>query len=938
MDTYMRPSDRPAVESVPRKRGPAYKRMPVLGRQKELHWHTFLLALGVTAAFFLPYIIMSHGYFFFRGDFNVQQIPFYQMCHQMVKEGNIFWNWQTDLGVNFIGSYSFYLLGSPFFWLTLPFPNWMVPYLVAPLLILKFACSAFTAYFYIRRFTRTPRAAMVGALLYAFSGFSIHNLFFNHFHEAIVFFPVLLLAVEQFIADNRRGALAVAVFICALSNYFFFFGMAVFCVIYWFIRMLTGCWSLSLGRLAAFAGEILLGVGMAAVILVPAYLSVMQNNRVSSISAGWGALLYGREQIYANILQSIFFPPEINGNPVMVPAAEVKWSSVAAWLPLFSMTGVIGFVRAKKGHWLRRVLLTLLVMAMIPILNSAFYAFNSAYYARWFYMPVLMMSLATAMSLEDRTVDWDRAFKQTAGATLLLILILAFFPAKLEDGRVTEWGLYLKDDGNGRAYLLQFAVICAVAAASLLLLRVLLPLRKKSPRRFAQAAALAVCAVTLGYGLYFIGNGKVSARAVDEDYIGRLVEGRGDLPGDSNGQYRIDVYDGLSNTGMFLGYQSIQAFHSIVPASVMDFYPFVGVERAVASRPETEIYGVRPLLSVKYLLCYSSRSFEENGKPKMPGYVFLEEQNGYKIYENQNYIPYGFTYDYYMDFAACQAYEKNDRALLMLKAVLLDEEQIQRHGDILTDLGRDYKVKGTAAAGVSPEDMTGLSAEEIMNRINDAQRDDPRKPLALSEEGMAADAAARAKTAAKSFAADSRGFTAEVELERENLVFFSVPYEKDGWTATVDGRPADIETVNVGFMAVRVPEGAHTVRFDYMTPGLKEGCLIAVGSLAVLLLYVLVVFLWRRRRPDRWLVAYPEGDTLARRFAADQAAEEVLLANAAEAIARKGAARKKAAGKDTAHSGAAHETAGKQAGQNAPPPPVPDDASPDSPNDPQERS
>ena len=890
MENLMNPPGQPVVTAPPPKTGPAYKRMPVLGRQKELHWQTFLIALGVTAAFFLPYIIMSHGYFFFRGDFNVQQIPFYQMCHQMVKEGNIFWNWQTDLGVNFIGSYSFYLLGSPFFWLTLPFPNWMVPYLIAPLLILKFACSAFTAYFYIRRFTRTPRAAMVGALLYAFSGFSIHNLFFNHFHEAIVFFPVLLLAVEQFIADNRRGALAVAVFICAVTNYFFFFGMAVFCVIYWFIRMFAGCWSLSLRRLLAFAAEILLGVGLAAVILLPAVLSVLQNNRVNSISAGWSALLYGREQIYANILQSLFFPPEINGNPVMVPEAEVKWSSVAAWLPLFSMTGVIGFARARKGHWLRRVLLALLVMAMIPILNSAFYAFNSAYYARWFYMPVLMMCLATAMSLEDRSVDWDRAFKWTAGATLLLILILAFFPAKLADGRVAEWGLYLKDSGDSHAYLLQFIVICATAAVSLLLFRIILPLRKKSPKRFTRAAVLGICAVTLGYGLYFIGCGKVSARSVDEDYIGRLVEGRVDLPGDSDA-YRIDVYDGLSNTGMFLGYRSIQAFHSIVPASIMDFYPYVGVERAVASRPETDIYGVRPLLSVKYLLCYSNRSFEENGKPKMPGYVFLEEQNGYKIYENQNYIPYGFTYDYYMSFDACDAYEKNDRALLMLKAILLDDEQIQRHGDILTDLGQDYRVEGTAVSGIDEEAAAGLSAAEIMERIKAGQQADPRTPLDLSAEGMAADAAARAKTAAKSFETDSRGFTAQVELERENLVFFSVPYEKDGWTATVDGQPADIETVNVGFMAVRVPAGAHTVRFDYMTPGLRYGCLIAAGSLLLFILYLIVVSACKRRRPERWIVEYPEGDKLARRFAADQAAEEVLLAGTAEAAARKTAKR-----------------------------------------------
>ena len=118
--------------------GFSYSKKTVLKPRKEKYLSTFLLGLLVSAAFFVPYMIMSEGYFTFYGDFNVQQIPFYQECHKAIREGNIFWSWSTDLGANFIGSYSFYLLGSPFFWLTVPFPNSLVPYLIGPLLILKF--------------------------------------------------------------------------------------------------------------------------------------------------------------------------------------------------------------------------------------------------------------------------------------------------------------------------------------------------------------------------------------------------------------------------------------------------------------------------------------------------------------------------------------------------------------------------------------------------------------------------------------------------------------------------------------------------------------------------------------------------------------------------------------------------------------------------------
>ena len=105
----------------------SYKKAMSLRPQKELWLSTFLIALATATVIFLPFIIKDNGYFLFYGDFNVQQIPFYQLCHDAVRNGNFGWNQYTDLGVNFIGSYSFYLLGSPFFWLTIPFPNWMVP-------------------------------------------------------------------------------------------------------------------------------------------------------------------------------------------------------------------------------------------------------------------------------------------------------------------------------------------------------------------------------------------------------------------------------------------------------------------------------------------------------------------------------------------------------------------------------------------------------------------------------------------------------------------------------------------------------------------------------------------------------------------------------------------------------------------------------------------
>ena len=297
----------------------SYEKKHTLKKHKERGAGTFFLALMIATAFFVPFIVYGKGYFIFFGDFNVQQIPFYQMCHEAIKSGELGWNWLTDLGSGFIQSYSFYLLGSPFFWLTLPFPNHFVPYLMGPLLILKFSLAAFTSYYYIRRFTRTPFAAQVGALLYAFSGFSVYNIFFNHFHEAIILFPLLLLSMELLITENKRGLFAVTVALCAINNYFFFFGMVVFSIIYWFIRNISGAIKFRFSRFLTLIAEAVFGVALSAFILLPSVIFITGNGRVSEFLTGWSGIVSGKEQISLNIIECFFSPPDFPARPVFFP-------------------------------------------------------------------------------------------------------------------------------------------------------------------------------------------------------------------------------------------------------------------------------------------------------------------------------------------------------------------------------------------------------------------------------------------------------------------------------------------------------------------------------------------------------------------------------------------------------------------------------------------
>jgi hypothetical protein len=84
-------------------------------KDKDALKRLILLSGLVGLAIFLPFIISDGGRLSLVSDFNHQEIPFNIHSNWAIKNGAVRWDWYTDLGVNFIGAFSFYTLGSPFF-------------------------------------------------------------------------------------------------------------------------------------------------------------------------------------------------------------------------------------------------------------------------------------------------------------------------------------------------------------------------------------------------------------------------------------------------------------------------------------------------------------------------------------------------------------------------------------------------------------------------------------------------------------------------------------------------------------------------------------------------------------------------------------------------------------------------------------------------------
>ena len=779
------------------------------GQSHKKFWQAAGLCALTAAIFFLPFYLLDGGFFHYAGDFNSQQISFYRYMNGFVKGAgypdsafagaprNTF-SWATDLGSGVMNAYSFYLYGSPFFWLSVLLPQSWLPYMMVPLLVLKFGVAGGGAFLYLRRYVKNENYAVLGACLYALSGFAVYNVFFNHFVDVVALFPYLLWALDEAIYENRHGLFAFWVAVNLLNNYFFFVGQVLFLCIYFVCKLSARDFRLTGRKFGHLLWESVLGVAMGCLLLFPAVLSLLQNPRTIDLSSGWGFLTYSKVQQYLAILLSWILPPDSPYLTSVWSEGVIKWTSMTAYLPLCSLAGAMAYWRSRKADSKKRIVAVCAVCALVPVLNSAFYALNSSYYARWYYMPTLILAAMTVNALEDPDVDLD-APARGIGWIMLATLVFAVVPVRDDTTETWSFGV-LKNPG-------QFFVVLGFGLLGLMLYRILCS-KWRQDSRFAQRMTAAVLVFACAFTMVHIGIGKFGQWYTDSDLVEQDTNAlllKNDLP---EGDYRIDTYKIHDNIGMWLDKSCLQYFGSTAAPSILSFYPALGVKRDVRSEPEIANYALRGLLSVEYLITTPEKreSFEDEADA---GWTYLADVDGYALYHNDNYVPMGFTYDYYVTKATYEASVKTLRSNLLMRALVLEDEDVAQYGKYLTELSEDM--------------------------LND-----------LHYDSYTQDCADRRAHSCSVFQMNNAGFHAEITLDKANLVFFSVPYD-DGFTAYVNGEKADILQVDEGLMAVLCPAGASSIDFVYQAAGLSASRVVTAVAIPVWVVYV-ACFVRRKRR------------------------------------------------------------------------------------------
>lgn len=731
-----------------------------LGKRKTYYLYAVVFNLVIGICVFGYFILKEGGLFTLYADFNNQQIPFNILANDAVKSGEIFWNWNIDLGSNFIGAFSFYNLGSPFFWVTLLFPPRMFPYLIGTIYILKYTVAGLTSFMYIQLFIKDKRYAVLASALYAFSGFQAANLLFYHFHDAVAFFPLMLWGVEKLVSEKKRAVFALTVFINALLSYFFFVGEVIFVIVYFLVRFFTekeGRWK----KTFLCMGEGILGTIMASVLLLPSVFFVLSNPRIEEHISGIDAIVFDPLK-YLVILRALFFPGENMSHSSCVFLSD--FSSCAAYLPMVGIILVIAFILTKPRTWLSKLLIISFITSMIPILGSVFYLFNAVTYHRWYYMPIILMALASAKVLENR-----KEYKVLAGVIVSLIFWTILTVIVYFYGRLTGNELVFRS--------VVFGIISLISLAGILLTYfITIKIKNNVFYRYSLYVSIALfCILTTGLNVVLY---RKASSISSEDWHEKNIESTSAI-NTFDEQYRFDNDNNLVT--MTVPLSGIGSWNSTVSSGIFEFYEALGLERTIVNPEAWE--GTTELLAGKY-------SIEKEQKEEGVLLQTIETKTGKQyVYENPNTLPIGYTYDTYMTKSKFMELSPELRSLAMIKTLIIpDDKEVQ-----VKQVLREYD-----------EDIDGAISSE--NKNEDIQQH-------LSEVG-------------EEFERSTKGFSMMINADSDKYAFFSVPVDQ-GWSATVNGETSEILNIN-GLMAVEIHEGNNEIIFTYEVPLLKVGGILSL--------------------------------------------------------------------------------------------------------------
>lgn len=574
----------------------------------------------------------------------------------------VMWDMSLGYGADILSTLNYYAIGDPLNLLygfvspknTETMYNFMI--------VLRMYLAGITFIMYARKMKKRSYGTVIGALVYVFSGFCFRlGLRHPFFINPMIYFPLLCLGIEKIYQRERPYVFIFAVCVSAMSNYYFFYMLTIFAVIYAWIRFYKYTEENKMKNffltILKFGMYYTLGIAMAAVILLPSVIGFLGNGRYGN-GADWKSLIVYPGKYYLLFIENFIGYGNMGSN------------TNAGYLPIVGIVVLFTLFSQRMKHKKYRVAFIASIIALIlPIFG---YAFNGFSYAnnRWAFALSFIVALLTA-EMYPRLFVMSKRQQIGIGAGIIIYTVFCIIVnASGEE--------ILKNKGIMAA--------CGLIAVFYILLLIFQRLGYDTQKRIVRVSMAILLLISVGvHGYYrfdpkgyaytqeFMDQGQ-AYRTLKEDNI-RMLSKVNDPS-----VYRVHA-EGYryKNYGLINHLNTISGYYSITAKCVTDTikgYDTLGMQYADKYKGVDQRLGLLSLAGVKYItVAHNSQVAKDvSSMGDVPyGVEKLRKKGNITLYKNKYALPFAYAYDSYMTEQQYEQLNGIGKEQAMLAQIILNQ-------------------------------------------------------------------------------------------------------------------------------------------------------------------------------------------------------------------------------------------------------------------------
>ena len=826
-------------------------------RRKRRKRNTLLGFLIPTAAMILAFAVNEVSPFGDRGiliiDSLHQYLPFFTEFHEkLVNSESLRYSFGGGLGMNFWATFAYYF-ASPLNFLIVLFPTSMMMEAMALLVVLKIGLSGgLFSYYLSRRNKDRNYTPILFGCMFALSNFMIGYYFNLMWLDSIAVLPLVMIGIEQITEGKSGKVFAASLSFALFSNYYIGFMMCVFSCLY-FLMMWCIKKKESIKKFfrscVNFGWYALLSGGIAAIVLVPAYMALGTTESTTGNTFPNPIKLY--TGLFSQLTQH-FAAVE----PITIADTQV---GLNAYCGVLVMILVILYALDKQISLRKRIgylamTAFLYVSFDVNVLNYIWHGFHTQNG-----LPNRFAFLYIAMLL---VMAYD-VFQHIRILPIWRVALAALLPIVAVS--VTT---YLK---TGEFAWYVYAITLALLAVYLIWL-LLYRLGKKRVlviRNVIIGIGVVEMTASAVYGVCCNGTVSKSSYVEEQTAYRKMIERREE----EKLFYRTEMdSQRMRNANMFLGGNGMVLFSSTMPAATVDLCRALGIEARTnkngyigVTKLFNDVFGIDYIVSkenTETLYQFERVDYEEpdglfyNDDALSLGFMVNEKIKNWNIHsgtpmEVQNqfinlttgYEPI-IKLDRTVDLVSGEACTiklpagSQVYAQLMTSVAKLEvstpeyQKTYNNYNNQMYNLGCMEEDQLANITATFKEGQTG----PVQLKIYVCHQDEYEKVYeALSKEQMEI----------TSFKDDH--IEGSITADQSRTLLFSIPYD-EGWKIAVDGEQTKQYRIGEALMGIDLEAGTHQIALSYTPPGLWMGSLLTIASVG---LYLGTIALEGRNRKKR---------------------------------------------------------------------------------------